>query len=107
MQDKKGKPVEGVLWGEGTVANIRWGGALLRDILIAAKVAQHNVPTEKPTAHMFVSFATPISACEEDDWYGASVPLEKAMDELGDVLLAYEVRCFPPCMRVSFTLDAS
>ena len=37
-----------MLWGEGTVANIRWGGARLRDILIAAKVAQHNVPAGQP-----------------------------------------------------------
>lgn len=89
MQDKKKKHVEGVLWGEGTIANIRWGGARLRDILTAAKIAEKG--TESTKTNMFVSFSTPIAACEDDDWYGASIPLEKAMDELGDALLAYEV----------------
>ena len=99
MQDKKKKPVEGVLWGEGTIANIRWGGARLRDILAAAKVAQNT--TMSPKTGTFVSFSTQIAACEDDDWYGASIPLEKAMDELGDVLLAYEVR-YLAYMRVIY-----
>lgn len=86
MQDKKHKPVEGLLWGEGTICNVKWGGALLRDLLNRAKT-----PTGDILANLHVCFASPVTPCEQDDWYGSSIPLEKAMDDNGDVILAYEV----------------
>lgn len=36
---------------------------------------------------------------QEDTWYGASIPLARAMDPEADVLLAYEVRI---CLTLSF-----
>ncbi|KAI9275646.1 Oxidoreductase, molybdopterin-binding domain-containing protein [Phascolomyces articulosus] len=33
--------------------------------------------------------------CEEDECYGSSIPLSKAVDEFGDVLLAYEMNGSP------------
>jgi sulfite oxidase len=33
--------------------------------------------------------------CEEDKCYGSSIPLSKALDEFGDVLLAYEMNGAP------------
>ena len=85
LQDKKGKPVEGVLWGQGTIANVRWGGARLRDVLQAAGVHERE--------GLYACFASHVAECERDDWFGASVPLGKALSEEGEVLLAYEVRC--------------
>ena len=91
MQDKKGQPVEGLLWGEGTICNVRWGGVRLRDLLTQARIK-----TEEASANLHVCFASFVSACEEDDWFGASIPLEKALDNFGDCLLAYEVRASTP-----------
>lgn len=86
MQDKKHKPVEGLLWGEGTICNVKWGGVCLRDLLIRAKAL-----TGDKLANLHVCFASSVTPCEQDDWYGASIPLLKAMADHGDVILAYEV----------------
>ena len=89
MQDKKNKPVEGLLWGEGTICNVKWGGVRLRDLLSEAQVLK-----EGTLENMHVCFASSVSKCEKDDWYGASIPLGKAMDVRGGALLAYEVRTY-------------
>lgn len=86
MQDKKHKPVEGLLWGQGTIANVRWGGVRLRDLLRAAGVR------DAQGGALHACFASHVTACEQDDWFGASVPIEKVLDESGEALLAYEVR---------------
>ncbi|BFZ59905.1 hypothetical protein YB2330_000927 [Saitoella coloradoensis] len=87
LEESAGKPVEGIKWGEGTAFNAKWSGALLRDVL---QNVQFNVPqTEKDSWH--VCFASHVMECEEDTWYGSSIPLHKALDSKGDVLLAYEM----------------
>ena len=86
MQDKKSKPVEGLLWGQGTIANIEWGGVRVRDLLLRS--CARPVASEA----LYVCFASHVAACEEDDWFGSSVPLDKVLGERGDVFLAYEVR---------------
>ena len=85
------KDVQGILWGDGTVANARWTGVALRDVLLQAGFLDDNV-TEGDLSSLHVCFASYSEVCEDDDWYGASIPLEKAMDPEGDVLLAFEVR---------------
>ncbi|KAI0805951.1 Oxidoreductase, molybdopterin-binding domain-containing protein [Irpex lacteus] len=87
MQERKNAEVEGILWGEGTIANVRWGGARLRDILLRAGVSESTDAEEG----LHVCFASHVAACQEDDWFGSSVPLHKALDESGDALLAYEL----------------
>ena len=86
MQDKKDKPVEGLPWGQGTICNVRWRGVRLRDLLLQAKIRGTNGGT------LHACFASHVTSCEEDDWFGASIPLDKALDEQGDALIAYEVR---------------
>lgn len=81
------KTVEGILWGDGAVANVRWGGVALRDVLQHAGVDDGG--GNNTSKH--VCFASYAEVCENDDWYGASIPLGKAMDPDGDVLLAFEV----------------
>lgn len=77
------KPVRGVAWGDAVIANCVWGGVRLSDLLSYAKIQLHP--------HNHVCFASHISTCQDDDYYGSSIPLEKAIDSEGDVLVAYEV----------------
>ena len=87
MAEKTGKSVDGVKWSEGTIANVRWGGAPLRDILLLAGVADDSASWEG----LHTCFASNIAPCEQDTYYGGSIPLERAMSKDADVLLAYEV----------------
>jgi sulfite oxidase len=88
MQEKTGKKVRGILWSEGTIANARWAGAPLRDILITAGVSEQ----EDAQRGFHVCFASNVAPCEDDKDYGGSISLEKAMAKDGDVMLAYEVK---------------
>ncbi|KAH7928367.1 hypothetical protein BV22DRAFT_1005125 [Leucogyrophana mollusca] len=90
MSEKTQKKVEGIKWGEGAISNVRWGGVLLRDLLL-----QLGVPANGNQENMHVCFASHVAPCEQDTYYGGSIPLEKAMDEEGDVLLAYEMNGQP------------
>lgn len=79
------KEVKGITWDNGVIANCRWRGVRLRDVLLWAGVAENQA------GHVW--FASNVSACQDDSYYGASIPLSKAMDVQGDVLLGFEVRC--------------
>ena len=43
----KMKDVQGILWGDGTVANARWTGVALRDVLLQAGFLDDNVHIAK------------------------------------------------------------
>ena len=75
------KPVNGVGWDSGVIANCKWGGVRLRDVLQRAGVLQ--------SGNSHVCFASYATLCQDDEYYGASVPLDKGLE--GDVLLAFEV----------------
>ncbi|KAJ7052517.1 Oxidoreductase, molybdopterin-binding domain-containing protein [Mycena amicta] len=75
------KPVNGVLWASGVVANCRWGGARLCDLLKRVGVRDY-------TQVCFASYAT---LCQDDSYYGASISVSKATTLEDDVLLAYEM----------------
>jgi len=77
------KPVHGVPWTDGVVANCKWGGVRLSDVLTTMGVAP------EPTMH--VAFESHATLCQDDTYYGASIPLAKALEEEECVLLAYEV----------------
>ncbi|KAF8876735.1 Oxidoreductase, molybdopterin-binding domain-containing protein [Infundibulicybe gibba] len=64
------KPVHGVAWADGVIANCAWGGVRLRDILNTIGVQQNE-----GTHVCFSSYAT---LCQDDKYYGGSVPIEKA-----------------------------
>ena len=83
------KEVHGVDWGDGAVMNCCWKGPRLRDVLKRAEVTV----SDQGRAH--VAFACFATQCQDDEWYGASIELERAMREDGDVLLALEVRPRP------------
>ncbi|KAI0346295.1 molybdopterin binding oxidoreductase [Trametopsis cervina] len=77
------KKVNGILWDDGVVCNSKWGGVRLRDVLLDADLDFENMN--------HVQFASHVTLCEDDTYYGASIPLQKAMDEEGDVLIAWEM----------------
>lgn len=78
------KPVHGVAWGDGVIANCSWSGVRLRDILNHAGLSDNNV-------NLHVCFASYATLCQDDEYYGASVPLNHALNQENEVLLAYEV----------------
>ncbi|XP_017871587.1 PREDICTED: probable sulfite oxidase, mitochondrial [Drosophila arizonae] len=80
------KPVKGLSWGAGAVGNAKWSGARLCDVLRAQGV--------EPDEHLQVIF----EGADLDPTahpYGASIPLSKALDPRGDVVLAYEMNGQP------------
>lgn len=85
------KPVKGITWDNGVIANCRWGGVQLRDLLLRAGVSDSM---EREGMHVW--FASHVSVTQDDPYYGSSIPLEKAMDPEGDALLAFDV-----CVSVS------
>ncbi|KAJ3532649.1 hypothetical protein NMY22_g7658 [Coprinellus aureogranulatus] len=85
------KKVSGVPWRDGVIANCKWGGVPLRDILLQAGIQTPNLSIGQEESTLHVCFASYATSCEDDDYYGASIPLERALDEDADVLIAYEM----------------
>lgn len=65
--------------------NCRWRGPLLKDVLEKAGVADID-----ETESLHVAFASFQVECQEDSWYGASIPLSRALDPDKEVILALE-----------------
>lgn len=85
------KPVSGVPWRDGVIANCKWAGVPLRDILLQAGIQPPNLSMGQEEDKLHVCFASYATLCEDDEYYGASIPLDRALDEDADVLIAYEV----------------
>ncbi|KAI1761609.1 molybdopterin binding oxidoreductase [Hypoxylon sp. FL1150] len=64
------------------------------DILEKAGVAEINEPE-----HFHVAFASFQVECQEDSWYGASIPLSRALDPEKEVILALERNGKPLSVR--------
>ncbi|TVY26654.1 putative sulfite oxidase, mitochondrial [Lachnellula hyalina] len=79
MTEKCGS-TNGLQWSVGAIGNATWTGVRLRDVLVDA-----GFPIDAPPADAKHAQFTGLEA------YGASVPLSKAIDAHGDVLLAYEM----------------
>lgn len=79
------REVDGIDWGDAAVMNCVWKGPRLRDILLKAGVTS----PDRKKAH--VAFASHQVKCQEDDWYGGSIELERAMRVDADVIVALEV----------------
>jgi len=77
------KPVHGVPWADGVIANCKWGGASLAEILEAAGITS--------AGDLQVCFESHATLCEDDSYYGASIPLKKVVQDAATVLLAYQV----------------
>jgi len=71
------KKTQGLLWQQGAISTGEFAGVRLRDILLHAGV------DEEKFAHIWFKGI--------DDPYDASIPVQKAFDKYGDVLIAYEM----------------
>ncbi|CAN9512279.1 unnamed protein product [Ophioblennius macclurei] len=81
----KVKQVKGLNWGIAAISNATWSGARLRDVLQAAG---YTADTAQWARHVqFEGLDKDVTGTT----YGASIPLNKAVNEEGDVLLAYEM----------------
>ncbi|XP_029948572.1 sulfite oxidase, mitochondrial isoform X2 [Salarias fasciatus] len=81
----KVKQVKGLNWGIAAISNATWSGARLRDVLQAAG---YRADVAQWARHVqFEGLDKDVTGTT----YGASIPLNKAVSEDGDVLLAYEM----------------
>jgi sulfite oxidase len=88
------KEVSGIDWFDGAVMNCKWSGPLLADVLTKAGVKLEEA--EWKDGHVaFSCFQTPT---QEDEFYGASIPLARAMDRDSAVVLALRMndKTLPP-----------
>ena len=85
------KEVQGIDWSDGAVMNCKWTGPRLKDVLEQAGVTLNHA--EREVAH--VAFACYSAPCQEDTWYGASIPLARALRDDGDVILALKMNDQP------------
>jgi sulfite oxidase len=81
-QFNKISKAQGLPWKQGAISTATWGGVLLRDILAWVGVDEETAERVGiEHIHMY-----PL-----DPPYDASIPLDKAVNRKGDVLLAYEM----------------
>lgn len=78
------QPTNGLQWNVGAIGTASWTGPRLLDVLADAGL----VPTDLPEDAHHVQF-------NGEEAYGASIPIAKALDPRGDVLLAYEMNGKP------------
>ncbi|KAL7007696.1 hypothetical protein EMMF5_002772 [Cystobasidiomycetes sp. EMM_F5] len=74
----------GLQWDAGAISNAEWTGVRLRDVLRDAGVATDNLPEYAKHCQFYGA-----------EGYGASIPMHKACDPSGDVLLAFEMNGKP------------
>ena len=78
------KNVSGSISGVGSISNATWGGARLRDVLLHAGYSEEDVDVK----HVHFEGLDKDIAKEP---YVVSIPIEKAANPVGDVLLVYEM----------------
>lgn len=93
------KAVKGLLWQGGAISNTTFSGARLTDVLENAGYPAPNLAENNYHDVMHVCF-------DGAEGYGASIPVEKALDPRGDVILAYEMNGEPIPADHGFPLRA-
>ncbi|KAI4141870.1 MAG: hypothetical protein L6R39_005158 [Caloplaca ligustica] len=78
------RSTNGLQWEAGAISNAEWTGVRLRDVLKDAGLQTDDLPEDVKHVQFVGAEA-----------YGASIPAEKAVDKLGDVLLAYKMNDKP------------
>eukprot|EP01097_Dermamoeba_algensis_P011272 TRINITY_DN866_c0_g2_i1.p1 TRINITY_DN866_c0_g2~~TRINITY_DN866_c0_g2_i1.p1 ORF type:complete len:621 (+),score=115.54 TRINITY_DN866_c0_g2_i1:125-1987(+) len=76
-------PVHGLPWGTGAVGTAVWSGVKLKDLLLHAGYDINNGDVRH------VQFEGLDN--DKTNNYGASIPVEKALSDDGDVIIAYEM----------------
>lgn len=78
------KEVNGIDWGDAAVMNCKWKGPRLRDVLLKAGVTEDQ-------KGLHVVFSSYQVKCQDDDYFGGSISLERCMREDGEAILALDV----------------
>eukprot|EP00479_Gromia_sphaerica_P011448 TRINITY_DN564_c0_g1_i4.p1 TRINITY_DN564_c0_g1~~TRINITY_DN564_c0_g1_i4.p1 ORF type:complete len:304 (+),score=84.29 TRINITY_DN564_c0_g1_i4:875-1786(+) len=83
-------------WVSGAISNAKWAGPKLRDVLRLAGLDVDAIALGKhePADVKHVQFEG-YDADETGLTYGVSIPIDKAVDPLGDCILAYEMNDKP------------
>lgn len=104
------REVKGVDWLDGAAMCCVWRGPLLRDVLLAAGAAppppshddgdgdgleRVDSVVDGAGGGLHVQFASHAARCQEDAWYGASIPLARAMRPEDEVVVAVEMNGAP------------
>lgn len=90
---EEARSTNGLQWGPGAISNAEWTGVRLRDVLKDAGVPIDDPPEDVKHVQFVGAEA-----------YGASIPVEKAVDKLGDVLLAYKMNDKPLALDHGYPL---
>lgn len=80
MSKETGRKANGLPWQVGAISNAVWEGVRLADVLADAGFDPHGSEEDRDVRH--VHFAG-------SEAYASSIPIRKAMDPYGDVLLAW------------------
>lgn len=81
---EQARGTNGLQWNVGAIGNAEWTGVRLRDVLADAGFPVNDVPDDTKHAQFMGAEA-----------YGASIPIDKAVDKKGDVILAYSMNGEP------------
>ncbi|XP_046386622.1 sulfite oxidase [Ischnura elegans] len=84
----KVKPVKGLAWGQCAIGNAEWSGPRLYDVLRDAGLKEGQPGVQHVQFEGLDTDPTNVP-------YGASIPIEKAMDPNGDVILATKMNGQP------------
>ncbi|KAL2061448.1 hypothetical protein VTL71DRAFT_7721 [Oculimacula yallundae] len=77
---KHARQTNGLQWSAGAISTAEWKGCKLRDVLADAGLNFDNLsPSDNHTQFL------------GSEAYGASIPLRKAIDPFGDVILAFQM----------------
>ena len=87
--DSAAKRVNGIPWGCGAIGNATWTGVRLRDVLLHAGLALDQ--DGQPAAAAQHVCLVGLDAAMDGEAYEASIPMRKALDPLGDVILAWQM----------------
>ncbi|KAL9004680.1 MAG: hypothetical protein Q9188_002515 [Gyalolechia gomerana] len=90
---EEARSTNGLQWEGGAISNAEWTGVRLRDILKDAGVQVDDLPEDIKHVQFVGAEA-----------YGASIPVDKAVDKLGDVLLAYKMNDKPLALDHGYPL---
>ncbi|MCJ1446815.1 MAG: hypothetical protein MMC23_007322 [Stictis urceolatum] len=77
---REARSAQGLQWGFGAISNAEWTGIRLRDILADSGFPVDEWPEDVKHAQFYGTEA-----------YGASIPIDKAVDRRGDVIVAYQM----------------
>ncbi|GAA5895938.1 hypothetical protein JCM5296_003151 [Sporobolomyces johnsonii] len=94
MEMDEEKEVEGLKWGGSAICNARFSGPLLREVLESAGITLETLRSQSKSDQLHLHFET-TQNCEDDLFYGSSIPIEMALDPERPVMLAYEMNGEP------------